>query len=292
MPLTIRRGAAVLVAVVLLLLTGCSASGTIEVRSADELAVDLTFGGADRCDGTFYLDVSLTFQTRTDANGNPVCQVSGTVHPESLRPYLGVSHAGEFLVFSFNPLAVAPGSEATGGDLFSALSQLDIAVRFPGQVVSTNGVADGNAARFRDTQQLVRPYGLAAEGLDHPGPSWAVIGPLVGFVTGVAVMALWLVVAKHRRRRRSQQPAGIDDQPVGIDRETDEQELADPGDLAPVEVTAVDGRPDESAFWRAEPSEPEPAAGRTPDEPEPAGRTPDEPAPRPRPDDSVWAPPE
>lgn len=270
----LRRLAAGLAVACTAMFAGCTATGIIEVRSADEVTVDVTIThalGDDSC-GQIGLGAGLplTVSADEDESGQATCHVTGTVHSEQLRPYLSVSHAGEYLTASFNPLGVAPGGDPPSSVL-SAFSDLDLAVRFPGDVVNATGEVDGNTVHFRDPKQLTQPYGLRADALDHPGPAWSVLGPGAGFVGGVAVtvlgFALW-------RRRRTGVPA--------VDPETEDE------DTEPIETDAE---------FAAAPSidDPTPAI----DEPAPLiddptqaieGAAPDVPRRR-RPDDSVWAPP-
>lgn len=315
MAVGIRRLTACLAAVLTVLLAGCRASGVVEVRSADEVAVDLLIihdlDGFECATDGIGPDSPLTTTEERDASGRRVCHVVGTVHPERIRPYLNVVQAGELVVVSFNPLGVAPGSDESSGSVFSAFSALDVAVRFPGQVLSTNGEVDGNTAHFRDPKQLTRAYGLRADGLNHPGPAWSVIGPATGFVGGVAVAGLGLVL--WRRRRTGAQPSddGSDDESTDeLDLEwTDESdhestepshERADEPDQeraaadaahfgAPPAPGAAGEDPDAPPNDGPPPAVP-PGAGPPPDKPPSDRLAPDEP-PRRSPDDSVWAPP-
>ncbi len=279
----IRRGAAVLATALLLLLTGCTVSGTIEVRTAEEVVVDLTFRNDAltdyHCDAQFVRGFSLDVEILDDERGQ-LCHVTGSVHPEKLRPYLGVAHAGESLVVSFNPLALAPGSASPGGSPFSSINTLDVALRFPGRVLRSTGVADGNVVHFRDPRQIAEPYGLSAEALDHPGPPWAISGPLAGFAAGVVATGVWLVIRK-RRSARGGTPAG---EPDGAGQATEEPQPAGAGDPG----TRL---PDAAAAGRGSPAGPGPGPGPGPGTPATATHPPSAPRPRPRPDDSVWAPP-
>ena len=278
MPLRMRRGITLMATAATLLLTGCTVAGTVEVRSSDEVVVDLTFRNDSltdyRCEPEFVRDISLTAEVRTDDQGEALCAVRGVVHPERLRQFLNVTHAGEFLAVSVNPLGVAPGGEQSAEVSRSSIGGLDVTVRFPGQVLTTTGEADGNSARFRDPKQLVRPYGLAAEALNHAGPSWSVVGPLAGCLVGVAGTLLWLT-ARRRRHSLADSPAdALPDQTEGADpEEISESVAAAPDALA-------DSRPDGPGGAQREPARVE----RPDDRAGPLSA-------RRRPDDSVWAPP-
>lgn len=278
MPMRVRLLAAGLAVAGTAMFAGCTATGSLKVRSADEVIVDVTIThalGDDAC-GQIGLNAGLplTISADEDESGQATCHVTGTVHSERLRPYLSVSHAGELLTASFNLLGVAPGDDPPSGSVLSAFSDLDLTVRFPGDVVNATGEVDGNTVHFRDPKQLTRAYGLRADALDHPGPAWSALGPVASFVGGVAVtvlgFALW-------RRRRTGLPA------VGQE--------AGHEDAEPLEADAevLDAPPiDELA-----PSIDEPKLAIDIDRrPTPAidGPAPDVP-PRRRPDDSVWAPP-
>ena len=69
-PLRMRRGITLMATAATLLLTGCTVAGTVEVRSSDEVVVDLTFRNDSltdyRCEPEFVRDISLTAEVRTD----------------------------------------------------------------------------------------------------------------------------------------------------------------------------------------------------------------------------------
>ncbi|MEZ5088330.1 MAG: hypothetical protein R2719_00650 [Micropruina sp.] len=206
MPLGIRRLAACLAAVFAMLLAGCDVSGHIELRSRDQVVVDLVVtqdsDDAGCALGALNMGGRLTVVQRLDVNGVRTCHVQGTVHPEQLRPYLHVSHVGEYVTVSFNPFSRAPDSSQDREQWFGVL---DVTVQAPGTVLATTGEADGTRARFRDSKQLNRPYGLTVEALDHPGPAWAVAGPIAGFLGGAATGVALLI--GRRRRTAAARPA-------------------------------------------------------------------------------------
>lgn len=206
MPLGIRRLAACLAAVFAMLLAGCDVSGHIELRSRDQVVVDLVVtqdsDDAGCALGALNMGGRLTVVQRLDVNGVRTCHVQGTVHPEQLRPYLHVSHVGEYVTVSFNPFSRAPDSSQDREQWFGVL---DVTVQAPGTVLATTGEADGTRARFRDSKQLNRPYGLTVEALDHPGPAWAVAGPIAGFLGGAATVVA--LVLWRRRRTAAARPS-------------------------------------------------------------------------------------
>lgn len=292
MSIGVRRLVAALVAVLAAVLSGCTASGVVEVRSADEVMIDVTLTHAldeNACDTSgFRPDVQLTVTAGVDDNQRPTCHIVGTVPPEQLRDYLTVSHAGEFLVASFNPLGVVPGVDAPSGTVLSAFTALDLVVRFPGQVQSATGEWDGNAAHFRDPKQFIRPYGLRAEALDHPGPAWSVVGPIVGFVAGAAAaglaFALW--------RRRSVGDSGEDPEELASmpDGERPAGGPASPGEWPLTDEPSPDEPSLDERLSDERLSLVESAASGERSTPPVSEYEPSE-GPRRRPDDSVWAPP-
>ncbi len=274
MSIGVRRLVAALVAVFAALLTGCSVSGVIEVRSADEVMIDVTISHASDeyvCTGVGMGDLPLSV---TDKDEPGTCRISGMVHPELLHRYLTVSHAGEFFVMTFNPLLAAPGADAPTESMLSTFTELDLAVVFPGQVTNTTGQADGNVAHFRDPKQFIRPYGLRAEALDHPGPAWSVIGPIAGFLAGAAAAVLAFTLWLRR---------GVSDP------------MSDPEESTEAPDVEVWGEPEGEPVLTGQPptdhSAAEPAQSEQPWVPPVPDRDSAEP-PRRRPDDSIWAPPD
>lgn len=205
--MTGRTAGGVLLAVcALVTLSGCAVVGTVDVRSPDQVAIDLTVTGNESylplCEPTGWpADAALTFEEHLNEVGEKTCHVTGVTHPEIVREYLGLTHVGEYFAIEANPLSLAPRSPVPIGSIWSDPdTRLDVAISFPGRVLSTTGVADGTTARFTDAQQFVRPYGLRVVALDHPGPEWTVLGPIVGLLAGVGLAVIWWYVRRQRHR--------------------------------------------------------------------------------------------
>ncbi len=198
-----RRQSVVLVSVLALLLAGCRASGTVDVRSAEEVAVDLVFVDVSYeqapCNPHAWgPNFPLETLPGVTPDGRLTCRVRGVTHPARLSRHLTLTAAGEYLSFGYNPLAIGPDGRLPIGDARLTIDDLDLTVAFPGRVLGANGAVDGSSVRFVDAGQLARPHGLQATALDHPGPAWSVLGPLFGLVAGLAIGVLWSL------RRRGQ----------------------------------------------------------------------------------------
>lgn len=271
---TRRLVRALLVMLALTAFAGCEVTGSVDVRSADAVAVDLTVKGDDYylpCDSSNWgaAGKSLGFNEFVDDRGETTCRVFGTIHPELVRDMLQVSQPGEYLEAASNPLSMAPGKEIPIGSVWSsARTKLDVTVTFPGRVLSSTGEADGNKVHFGDPKQYVRPFGLRATALGHPGPEWSVLGPIVGVGVGIGLAVLWWYLRRQRRRatRLAGAPipdpgaddAGQPDQPPDPDQGDDHEpqvlttELVEPGlDPPPASgVPPTDPDPSESVWAR------------------------------------------
>lgn len=219
-----------------LLLTGCRASGTVQVRSADEVFVDLTF-----------VDVSYqqapcnphewgpNFPLETQPGVNPddllTCRVHGVTHPARLSGHLTLVAAGEYLSFAYNPLAIGPDGRQPIGPTLLDIDELDLTVTFPGQVLSTTGQADGSTVRYTDPDQLDRGYGLQATALDHPGPAWSILGPIVGLLAGLVLAGLWWFVRRPRAKAELGSAA-----PAETRQATEPSAYVDPFDADPPDL--------------------------------------------------------
>ena len=271
-----RRQSVVLVSVLAVLLAGCRASGTVDVRSAEEVAVDLVFVDVSYeqapCNPHAWgPNFPLETLPGVTPDGRLTCRVRGVTHPARLSRHLTLTAAGEYLSFGYNPLAIGPDGRLPIGDARLTIDDLDLTVAFPGRVLGANGAVDGSSVRFVDAGQLARPHGLQATALDHPGPAWSVLGPLFGLVAGLAIGVLW----SFRRRGRARS-ADTDD-----------------GASAGVRAGGSAGSPVGGSVGDPPRREADPApAGHARDERPGAGSARDE---RPdagpgRPDDSRWAP--
>ena len=195
-----------LAAFALIAFTGCEVSGTVDVRSAEVVDLDLTVKGDD-----YYLpcassgwgagSLPLGFNEFVDERGETTCRVFGTIHPELVRDYLQISQPGEYLEAASNPLAMAPGKDVPIGSVWSSpRTKLDVTVTFPGRVLNSTGEGNGNAVHFGDPKQYVRPYGLRATALNHPGPEWSTVGPGVGVAAGIGLAAVAMYLWRQRLR--------------------------------------------------------------------------------------------
>ena len=252
----------------LLTLSGCAVVGTVDVRSVDQVAIDLTVTGNESylplCEPTGWpADAQLIFEEHLNEVGDRTCHVTGVTHPEIIRQYLGLTHVGEYFAIEANPLSMAPRSPVPIGSIWSDPdTRLDVAISFPGRVLSTTGTADGTTARFTDAQQFVRPYGLRVVALDHPGPEWTVLGPIVGLLAGLGVSVTWWHVSRRRRRAdptASGEPASPLPAPRRARSLPDDTLSAagadlDPASVAPVLAVGPGSEPKRSNTHSAEPS--------------------------------------
>lgn len=288
--------AVVLGALATLCLSGCAVVGTVDVRSPDEVAIDLVVTGDESylplCEPTGWpADAKLSFVEQLNEVGERVCRVSGVTHPEIIREYLGLTHVGEYFVVEANPLSLAPRSPVPIGSIWSAPdTRLDVAINFPGRVLSTTGVADGSTVRFSDPTQFLRAYGLRATALDHPGPEWTMLGPVIGLLAGLGLAVLgWYV---RRQRRRPDPDANLASASQAPADNLDPSAAGTLSDGPPPEPPpAMDEPP------RAEPggSSPQPGAPDAEPPAEPGGSNPQPGAPHAQPpaepDHGRWAPP-
>lgn len=198
----VRAARLICLALLGLLLTGCNITGTVDIRSADEVALDITVSdiGRDSRECDAWAPMPST-QVKVTAAGSDGCRIQGIVHPALLGQYVTVVQAGEYLEFRFNPLSAAPGAEPSGGDDYYGFKYMkaDLLVTFPGQVLNSTGTIDGNRVRFTDGTQLNRAFGWQARALNHIGPEWAVVGPIVGVGAGLALAAVGLHLLRRAR---------------------------------------------------------------------------------------------
>ena len=279
-----RRQSVVLVSVLAVLLAGCRASGTVDVRSAEEVAVDLvlvdvSYEQAPCNPHAWGPNFPLETLPGVTPDGRLTCRVRGVTHPARLSRHLTLTAAGEYLSFGYNPLAIGPDGRLPIGDARLTIDDLDLTVAFPGRVLGANGAVDGSSVRFVDAGQLARPHGLQATALDHPGPAWSVLGPLFGLVAGLAIGVLWSL------RRRGQARSADTDGGASAGVRAGGSAGSPAGGSVGSPVSGSDGDPPRR---EADPAPAGPARDERPD----AGSARDE---RPdvgpgRPDDSRWAP--
>ena len=287
-----RRQSVVLVSVLAVLLAGCRASGTVDVRSAEEVAVDLVFVDVSYeqapCNPHAWgPNFPLETLPGVTPDGRLTCRVRGVTHPARLSRHLTLTAAGEYLSFGYNPLAIGPDGRLPIGDARLTIDDLDLTVAFPGRVLGANGAVDGSSVRFVDAGQLARPHGLQATALDHPGPAWSVLGPLFGLVAGLAIGVLWSL--RRRGQARSADTDGGASAGVRAGGSAGSPAGGSVGSPAGGSVgSPVSGSDGDPPRREADPA----PAGHARDERPDAGSARDE---RPdagpgRPDDSRWAP--
>ena len=250
----------------LLTLTGCNAAGTVDVRSASEVVIDLSISnfsgdGYSCSDFGFQSRPQLTVTDVRDSSGLvKACRLQGTLPPEWLTHYVTIASVGEYVRFEFNPLGIGPGSQPTESPYYGQFPAFDgdVTITFPGRVLSSTGDADGNSVRFHDSDQFQRAYGWQATALNHAGPEWALVGPIAGVAVGLGIAAAF------RWARRRARGSGVDVDRADPDEAMDEAAPADraaqPGDGTP-SPTEAEPLPAGDA-WA--PRRDEPAAAPTP----------------------------
>lgn len=283
-----RIGVVALVAVLTLALTACDARGTVEVRSADEVVLDVTLGGITRraCRGIGDASPKVTVDLRAASGGSWECRVTGTISPADLL-VLDVVAMDDYYVVTAN----------VGGDIQPGA--IDVILELPGRVLAASGgTVEGNTVRFTGDATDVFAGNvrvLAKAGPEVPwGPVGAAIGLLVG-VLGTLVGLRWRRAARARATEAATELAPADADPVPDDAAVDTAEAFAPPAAVPDEAwarvaqdpAAEAPRPPRSpvdpTYWSHPPAAPAPAPGPAPEPPDPptAGR----------PDTSMWAPP-
>lgn len=224
-------------------LAGCDVTGTIKVRADDQVELDLraVIDADQSCD--WQLGPGFrTDERRMRNSAQRLCLLQGTVSKEALRRWwVNVAHNGEHIEVVANPLGVVDPDE----DEWSTLGVTDLAVRveFPGQILESTGIEEGNTVRFTDVSQLGKPQGLRAVALDHAGPPLGVVLPAVAFGLGVFAMGvLWasanrqalldrvspMLTATLGRRQHAPDPAPVADHSAPI--------IPAPGSLLPADL--------------------------------------------------------
>jgi len=279
-------------------LAGCDVTGTVTVRADDQVELDLraVIDADQSCDWQLGPGVR-TDERRMRNSAQRLCLLQGTVSKEALRKWwVNVAHNGEHIEVVVNPLGVVAPNDEEWTTL--GVTDLAVQVQFPGQVIESTGIEEGNTVRFTDVSQLGRPQGLRAVALDHAGPSLGLVLPFVAFGLGVFAMGvLWASVNRQALLDRfSATPtATLGRRPdvPGQTRTLAYPAIPAPGSLLPADLREELGappatqRPDEPARgspgtgWERPGWRPVP-----PDDPVPGD---DAPA---RPEHAKWAPPE
>lgn len=144
----------------------------------------------------FYGEVTMERLAAPDEIG---CRIEGVApigefgRSEIGRSGLIVLRADGLYTFIWNPMP--------GADVAAALSEFEVSVTFPGEVVEHNGSSTvwWNTVTWRDPADLFRPPGLVAKGNDKPSPLATVL-PLVGLLA-LLILVLWSGRALLRRLR-------------------------------------------------------------------------------------------
>ncbi len=189
---------AVIGLVAALALSGCDVTGTITIRPDDMVELDLraVIDANQSCEWQLGPGVR-TDERRMRNSVQRLCLLQGTVNKEELRKWsVNVAHTGEHIEVVANPLGVVGPNETT----WSSLGVTDLAVRvqFPGAVLESTGIEEGNTVRFTDVSQLGKPQGLRVLALDHPGPPLSIVVPAVAF--GLGLFAMGVLWASANRR--------------------------------------------------------------------------------------------
>jgi hypothetical protein len=265
-----RIALALVTAPLALLLAACNTTGTIEVRSPTELAIDLTLTDYPRgsCTDVGSSDTELAVERGVDSRGERFCRLRGTVKAESVYG-VRIQPLGDYYIVSLDL-----GENTTDPGV------VDITLTLPGPVVaSSSGTISGNSVRLTGREALHEDFELVARA--RPETSWVPIAGVAGLAVGVAGT---LLVLRWRRRTALVPTPDTQSDPDGS---TGPDELAEPTETD-VDAVGADVRPEERprpaadpTFWSRPPvtESAEPAA-------------PDEPPDRRRPaDHSIWGPP-
>lgn len=273
--------AALALAALSLTLTGCDLEGTIDVRSEQEIVVDVSVSdSAEACLGLSSQSLASLKVAVDDAGG---CRITGTLGQQNPAAELvTLSVVGENYVLDLN-------FPEGAGEL-----PMDLFVTFPGQVVDGGGGrTDYNRVHFE------RGWGLGAVGktrivaLNHPGPPWWVLAAGGGVLVGVLLTLALLLLLRRRRRAQAQLTGQVAEltpivEAAAARAEDGDQDglvnLTDPPDATWPAPQASDLM-DQSAFWA-------PEEGDHPSQPV-AVPIAHPPGPLAEPvDHSIWAPPE
>lgn len=227
----------------LLLLSGCSVSGTVTVRPNTDLDVDLAFTDYASAGGCPSADYAQSFEglSYAEDTANGVCHVTGTMTADSAA-IVGVTsaHLGEYQV-----LAVSGGlfGYADGGNV----NALNVEARFPGTVVEHTAALSADGDRVSVT---LSGTDLRAVSLDHLGPSYPVLAAAGGAVAGIAAVTALALVVGRRRRHSAEGDSESGPSPLDSGMTPGPSSAVDPGQ------TAGPRSSDDPSLW-APPPEPE-----------------------------------
>ena len=180
---------------VALSLAGCEISGTVDVRSANQVEANLVITDAEAdCLGLTEF-AGLAIKGTPNPGGSQICRANGTVDLGKLKEIgVTVSEVGEYVTVE---LAMPPRVGPV---------PLKVDISFPGAVLDTGGAtAWGNRVTLTQSTGRETLNTTKVVALSHPGPQWWVIGLSSGFAGGVGLtlVLLWLF---GRRRRLAARP--------------------------------------------------------------------------------------
>lgn len=219
-----RVAVAIVLATVVLALSGCTVAGSVVVRSPELVVVDLTWTpppstaavrtGVDGCLLDSTTVTTLDFSRQVSSDGTWVCRVTGHARLADLQRWFGLARqVDDRAQVEFFPAGRVP--DAVAEYQLRQFVGLDVTVTFPGPVTDhLGGAVQGSSVRFADLAEFVRNRGLSASGParavvePHAVPAWVLPGgcALGGVVVG-AVWGLW-----WGRRRALRPPRAVPEQ--------------------------------------------------------------------------------
>ncbi|MFZ0529341.1 MAG: hypothetical protein WAL91_02245 [Propionicimonas sp.] len=190
-----------------LLLTGCDARGTVAVRSATEVEVDLVFSGEQvRCGqnlGWAFRGIAVDYQ---QSGGIVRCRLSGTldvVAAASDWPGLRVTRVDDHYVFT-----------AGLGPVASYLTTLDVTMLLPGEVARSNaGQVSANSVRLTTPDDLRDGYIEIVTGA-QPLPPWTMVAVVLAAIAGAGLAFGLGRKLGSRGRVEPVEPAEVAEQPA------------------------------------------------------------------------------
>ncbi len=192
-----RHGMCVLAALapaLALLLAGCDVRGSAEVRSADEVFVDLTFTDLPRgrCWALGHSDAGVT-TVQHSVRGVSTCRVRGSFRPSSVI-FVDLASVADYYVLSVDLTATA-----------GSVGNADVFVSMPGTVgASSHGVVDGAHIRLSGEDVAFAGSYLRVVAQADNGSGWT---PMALGLLAVAALGL---VAAFRRRAAESRPFPAD----------------------------------------------------------------------------------